>query len=205
MHDRLFDRGLHRPWALAAAAFAAAALLLAAPRTRGDATEFLTRGMPYEAFDRLPADVLDVPEGILRVAFAPGDLTLSRSRVLQWISRSARAVALYYGRFPVASARVLIVPVPGRGVRGGQTFGYGGAAIRVLVGVDASPSDLDSDWIEVHEMVHLALPDVAANHLWLSEGLATYVEPIARAQAGDLTAQSIWSAFVRDIPKGLTV
>jgi len=38
---------------------------------------------------------------------------------------------------------------------------------------------------------------------WLSEGLAVYVEPIARAQAGDLTAQEIWLAMMSDMPKGM--
>jgi predicted metalloprotease with PDZ domain len=38
---------------------------------------------------------------------------------------------------------------------------------------------------------------------WLSEGLAVYVEPIARVQAGDLTAEEIWIAMIRDMPKGL--
>jgi predicted metalloprotease with PDZ domain len=52
-------------------------------------------------------------------------------------------------------------------------------------------------------MTHLALPDVPDPHLWLAEGIATYVEPIARVQAGDLTAAKIWGDMVRDMPKGL--
>jgi hypothetical protein len=38
-----------------------------------------------------------------------------------------------------------------------------------------------SPWA-VHEMTHLALPDVEEQHLWLAEGIAVYVEPIARAK-----------------------
>ena len=41
---------------------------------------------------------------------------------------SARAVTTYYGRFPVASLR-LLVPVDGGRIRGGTTWGYRGAAI----------------------------------------------------------------------------
>ena len=40
-------------------------------------------------------------------------------------------------------------------------------------------------------------------HLWLSEGLAVYVESIARVQSGDLPTEKIWAEFVRDMPKGL--
>ena len=168
------------------------------------AEEFLhTRGMPYEAFDRLPQTEIKVAGASLHVGFAPGTLALSNAKVIAWIKHSADVVAQYYGRFPVASVRILIVPVDGVGVRGGTTWAYRGAAIRILLGNSASEDDLKQDWMIVHEMVHLALPDLDRRHNWLSEGLATYIEPIARAQAGDLTPQSIWAAMVRDMPKGL--
>jgi hypothetical protein len=32
---------------------------------------------------------------------------------------------------------------------------------------------------------------------------ATYVEPVARVEAGDLTAEKIWGDMLRDMPKGL--
>jgi len=95
------------------------------------------------------------------------------------------------------------VPVNGPRVRGGTTWAYRGAAIRVLLGREASEDDLRRDWIMVHEMVHLALPDMPERHNWLSEGLAVYIEPIARVQAGDMAAREIWQAMMRDMPKGL--
>ena len=52
-------------------------------------------------------------------------------------------------------------------------------------------------------MVHLALPDVPDENLWIAEGLAVYVKSIARVQAGDLTPEKIWGDFVRDMPRGL--
>jgi predicted metalloprotease with PDZ domain len=52
-------------------------------------------------------------------------------------------------------------------------------------------------------MVHTALPDLDDRYAWLSEGLAVYVEPVARVQAGGLTAKEIWQAMMRDMPKGL--
>jgi len=167
-------------------------------------SEFL-RGdrMPYDAFDRLPKTDVDVAAGIIHVGFAPGDLALPRAAVLDWIGTSAKAVATYYGRFPVGSLRLLLVPVDGPRVRGGTTWGYRGAAIRVLLGRQANEDDLRQDWVMVHEMVHLALPDMAERYNWLSEGLAVYVEPIARVQAGDLTPADIWQAMMRDMPKGL--
>ena len=139
----------------------------------------------------------------MQVGFAPGDMELPRSSYLTWITKSARAVSIYYDRFPVPSARILIVPVTGRGVRGGQAFGYRGAAVRLLVGRQSTEDDLRADWKAVHEMIHLALPDIGEQHLWLSEGLAVYIESIARVQGGDLTEAKIWGEFVRDMPNGL--
>ena len=166
-------------------------------------SEFTGEQMPYQAFDTLSAQDLIVGGAKLHVAFAPGDFTLPKERLLAWIEKSAKAVATYYGRFPVASARVLIVPIEGRGARGGQAFGYRGAAVRLLVGRASTEDDLVRDWKAVHEMIHLALPDVEENHTWLSEGLAVYIESISRVQAGDLSPQKIWGEFVRDMPNGL--
>ena len=159
--------------------------------------------MPYAAFDKLPKIDLDVSGGIIHVAFAPGEIALPKEKVLDWVRTSANSVATYYGRFPVSELKLLIVPVDGPRVRGGTTWGYRGAAIRVMLGRHADENNLRRDWVMTHEMVHLALPDLAERHAWLSEGLAVYVEPIARVQAGDLTASQIWQAMMRDMPQGL--
>jgi hypothetical protein len=190
-------------WIVVAAVFAA--LLAGMIAFHADAQSDFMRGdrMPYDAFDRLPKTDLDVPGAVIHAAFAPGDVTLPREKILDWIKTSARAVATYYGRFPVGSLKLLMVPVNGPRVRGGTTWGYRGAAIRVLIGRDASEDDLHRDWILVHEMVHLALPDMPERYNWLSEGLAVYIEPIARVQAGDMAARDVWQAMMRDMPKGL--
>jgi len=166
-------------------------------------SEFIGEHFPYDAFDRLPTTPIEVGGGTLNVAFAPGEIALPRSALMDWLTTSAKAVSVYFGKFPVASARVLIVPVPGSGVQAGTTFGYRGAAIRLIVGSDVTKAELVDDWKAVHEMTHLALPDVEDSHLWLAEGIAVYVEPVARVQAGDLTAEKIWGDMVRDMPKGL--
>jgi len=54
-----------------------------------------------------------------------------------------------------------------------------------------------------HEMVHLAFPSVDDKHHWIEEGIATYVEPIARIHAGHLAAEQMWLDLVRDMPQGL--
>jgi hypothetical protein len=161
------------------------------------------RGMPYEAFATLPTSRLEVGGGAIEVAVAPGPLELPRQPLLDWITASARAVAAYYGRFPVARVRVLVVPGTGRGIRSGTTYGYRGAAIKVTIGRETQPEDLPRDWVMTHEMVHLALPELAAEHDWLGEGIATYVEPIGRVQVGALPVEKVWSDLIEGLPKGL--
>jgi hypothetical protein len=187
------------------ASIAVAALLAGGPSWRSHAQSESLRGdrMPYDAFDKLAKTDIDVPEGVVHVGFAPGEMALPKEKILDWVRMSAKAVATYYGRFPVKSLRLLLMPVDGAGVRGGTTWGYRGAAIRVLVGRDSDEANLRRDWVLVHEMVHTALPDMDERYNWLSEGLAVYVEPIARTQAGDLSAKEIWLAMMRDMPKGL--
>ena len=54
-----------------------------------------------------------------------------------------------------------------------------------------------------HEMIHLAFPSVAPRHHWIEEGLSVYVEPIARARAGLISAEDAWKDLVEGVPQGL--
>jgi hypothetical protein len=172
---------------------------------RAGAQSDLMRGdrMPYDAFDRLPRTDIEISGSTIHVGFAPGDMTLPKEKILDWVRMSAKAVTTYYDRFPVEQLRLLLVPVDGARIRGGTTWGYRGAAIRIPFGRESTEEVLRHDWVMVHEMVHTALPDMDSRYGWLSEGLAVYVEPVARVQAGDLTAAEIWQAMMRDMPKGL--
>jgi len=110
------------------ALFAALTVLAGGPASaQGDADSFLTRRMPYEAFDRLPATHVAIGKTSFDIAFAPGVLDLSASVIIEWIAASGRTVAAYYGRFPVDHVKVLVVPVDGAGVRSGTAFAHRGA------------------------------------------------------------------------------
>lgn len=160
-------------------------------------------GMPYEAFDELPLSTFEVHGSTIQVAFAAGEFALSKAKILDWIKTSADTVARYYGRFPVQRVQLLILPTAGSGVRSGNTFAYAGAAIRLRVGLQTSEAQLRRDWVLVHEMVHLAFPSVNRRHHWIEEGLATYVEGVARAQAGRLSTDQVWAGYIDGMPHGL--
>lgn len=128
-------------WTLAAAVIAA--MPASAISLRADAQSEYMRGvrMPYDAFDRLPKTDIEVPGGTIHVAFAPGGFTLPNEKLLNGVRMSARAVTTYYGRFPVNSLRLLLVPVDGARIRGGTTWGYRGAAVRIPLGEDVEFDD----------------------------------------------------------------
>ena len=126
------------------------------------------------------------------------------SLIRRWIDRSADAVIAYYGRFPVPEAYLHIIVTGGRGVRGGQSFPGAKPLVRIRVGAASTEDDLlHKDWVMVHEMVHLAFPWMNRRHNWMAEGLAVYVESIARVQAGHLRPAQIWYDFVTMMPRGL--
>jgi hypothetical protein len=132
------------------------------------------------------------------------DPSASRRQLLHtWALRSANIVANYYGRFPAPLVVLNIQSMQGAGVGGGRTTNDSGLVIEVSVGRDATAATLSDDWVLVHEMVHLALPEVGRRHNWLAEGLATYVEGIARAQFGNREIADVWAESRHSMPMGL--
>ena len=123
--------------------------------------------------------------------------------LLDWVVYSAETVINYYDRFPVRSVDINLQVTDGNAVRFGQAFGGERPRLRIVVGENVTPEMLKRDWIMVHEMVHLAMADVPYAHRWLLEGLATYVESIARAQQGHLTEEFVWNGFINRMPQGL--
>ena len=139
----------------------------------------------------------------LLVSFAPGEFRLSEQDFLDWVLRSARATATFFGRFPVAEVRISLEATNGEYIGDGIAWASPGARIRIGVGRNITARTLKSDSTLVHEMTHLGFPDLDEAHLWLHEGIATYVEDIARAEAGETTAAAVWAHFVDEMPQGL--
>jgi hypothetical protein len=139
----------------------------------------------------------------LQIELDAGQFHAGAEPLLQWIKRSAGIVSAYYGTFPTQALRIQVVPENGGGVRSGKTWGYHGGFIRVEVGRDVTATQLMDDWVLVHEMTHLALPDVGDDQSWFSEGLAVYVEGVAREQAGNRTQQDVFAEQMQQMPRGM--
>jgi hypothetical protein len=177
---------LHRQIVLQTAALPLAlGLLMAAP----------ARGAPAEG-----DPPLEIGGGAIHLEMGP-DLPLPRSEVVEWVRRAAVAVTGYLGNYPVKSVLIRISRGGREPVGGGVT--HGASWIEVRLGRRARVRDLRSDWILTHEMFHLAFPTLPQRYLWMMEGLSDYLEPVARARAGQLTAADAWREFVEGLPQGL--
>jgi predicted metalloprotease with PDZ domain len=128
-------------------------------------------------------------------------LPVSHDAIVEWVRRGAAAVSTYLGRFPV---KHLVLRVHGGGEEAvGEGVTHGSMSIDVTLGRNAQEADLKGDWVLTHEMFHLAFPTLDDRRLWMMEGLSDYLEPVARARAGQWSAKDVWLEFVQGLPQGL--
>lgn len=123
--------------------------------------------------------------------------------LLAWVDRSAQIVSQYYGRFPVDQVNLIISGSASSKVSGGKQYSGKSPTITITAGEHVTPDTLRKDWVMVHEMVHLALADLPQFNRWLGEGLAVYIESVARVQAGDLDEKFVWRGLMEGMPNGL--
>ena len=103
-------------------------------------------------------------DSVLQLEFDRGTFSAGDVEILEWVRRSADIVSRYYSRFPASRATIRLAPQPGAGVHGGKSFANPNAYIRVQLGREVSAAELRTDWVLVHEMTHLALPDTGETH-----------------------------------------
>ncbi|NKC14320.1 MAG: hypothetical protein GKR94_19705 [Gammaproteobacteria bacterium] len=140
----------------------------------------------------------------IHVRLEHGGFALSDAQLRAWIRRSGEVVAAYFGRFPVPELVLSIHTTGGKGTRTGNMRGWGRMPrVNVWLGERSSAADLKRDWIMVHELVHTAFPDVHDRHHWIEEGIAVYVESVARMHAGDLSPSYVWGEFANRMHHGL--
>ena len=147
---------------------------------------------------------MKVPGGTIEVVVSAKPKVLTSAQLVAWVEGTARAIAAYYGTFPVSFVDLEIqTGGSGRGIGGGRTQGgRRGASIEIALRDATTDADLMADWELTHEMVHLAFPSMPGRQSWIEEGLATYVEPIVRARAGRAKTEEIWRWLVWGLPQG---
>jgi hypothetical protein len=124
-------------------------------------------------------------------------LSVPRADVTEWITRAATALTHFYTRYPVHHVDIYVYS----GVNGGVE--YSGQRINIHLGDDTTRSDLLTDWMITHEMFHLSQPEIEDDQRWMSEGMADYLEPVARVRIGQITPEKFWGDLVEGMPQGL--
>jgi hypothetical protein len=136
------------------------------------------------------------------LAVAPQGITLTAKEVEAWIAQAVDAIARYYGTFPVRRTLVIVAPGTARHTEG-ETLGDGGPSVILRTGSDLTEATVARDWVATHELLHVTMPSIPREDMWLSEGIATYVEPIVRARAGLVPVAQYWADLIEGLPKGL--
>lgn len=145
-----------------------------------------------------------VPGATLRLAVLDGTPPANLDAMRTWIEDAAMSVAAIHGRFPVPSPQVLVMP----GARASEPTPWayvlrgGQGAAHFFVNQRRPLRDYVDDWTAPHELSHLLLPYVTSNDAWLSEGMATYYQNVARARSGAITPEEAWQRMHAGFKRG---
>jgi hypothetical protein len=173
-----------------------AALLLSTAAAQAPACSTTQQGKDWK---------IAVGGGVVTVRMDPAEFDMGAQPPLAWVCDAARAVSTYYGKFPVPQAQVQVHSRKKDGISGTTWAGHKGAAgpyTHMTVGQHTRAQQMDDDWTMTHELTHMAFPELPENQHWAEEGMAVYLEPIERVQAGELSAVQAWHDMRRDMQQG---
>jgi hypothetical protein len=159
----------------------------------------------FAAFGGLETATFTSGSATVVVGVAPHDLPMSAADATAWVKGSVDGIASYLGCGSFPSPRTLVLVErgkPGNPTRG-ETMGDGGPSLLVRAGDGVTAATTRDDWVMTHELLHVVMPSLAHEHVWLSEGVASYVEPIVRVRAGTLAPEKLWRDLVEGLPQGL--
>jgi len=156
------------------------------------------------AFGRFQEIPVEVPGAVLRLAVLDGSPSADAEAMRAWIQDAAMSVASIHGRFPVPSPQILVMP--GARAQEPTPWAYvlrgGQAAAHFFVNQRRPLRDYVEDWTAPHELSHLLLPYVSSSDAWLSEGMATYYQNVARARSGAITPEQAWQRMHAGFKRG---
>jgi len=141
---------------------------------------------PYHA-------LIEAPGATIRIEFESSVDEGTARAIIDWIEHVADQVSLPYGRFPVVSPRVLIIPSrsspwsDSSPVPFGRVTRRGGETVELYVDIDRPIKDMYADWTATHEFSHLLLPRISWRQKWIAEGFASYYQNVLMARAGRYT------------------
>ncbi len=127
-----------------------------------------------------------------------------KQEYIDWISQAAGAIAGLNGDFPLDNAQILITPIGAKreAVPWGEVQRGGNASAHFFVDSFRPIQQFKDDWTATHELSHMLVPFIDRDELWLSEGIASYYQNVARAKASMISAETGWSKLLAGFSRG---
>lgn len=154
-------------------------------------------------FGRIQLEEVKLPGGTLNFAVATKRKKI-KDRYVAWTTRIARTIIHEFGRMPLPSTQVVVIPtwsgngsVPWGNVQRGNASG-----LYLVPNNGASMAELVEDWTLYHEFTHLFHPFLGSEGRWVAEGFASYYQNVLRAKAGVITAEYAWERMVAGFARG---
>ncbi len=156
------------------------------------------------AFGSLSATEIEAAGARIRLAVTDAAPRADAAAIAAWIGEAARAVGTLYGRFPLPSPQVVVVPIGRRAepVPWAQVQRGGGTAAHFFVDQHRPLDEFREDWTATHELSHMLLPYVSRDDAWLSEGVASYYQNVLRARAGMIRPEEAWEKLYAGFGRG---
>jgi len=142
---------------------------------------------------------------LLNVSLLPG--LQKKQQLLAWVKHHAESLARYIGQFPTPQLQVLLIQsrrFKGGPVPWGEVNRGGGPAIYFVVNSQLDEKAFYQDWTASHEFAHLLMPKLDDEARWLSEGLASYLQYILMARAGQISEAEAWRKLVAGFNRGIS-
>ncbi len=157
---------------------------------------------PYSAIGEMRVHAIDELGGHVDVAVMGPEIDLGDEVVVDWAREGFLNVGTLLADRPSDHALVLVDVQSGGRFSLLTTLGNGGSSIHAPVGRAVRPGPLARDWRMTHEFVHVGTPGMSRRYDWLGEGMATYLEPLARLARGKIDEGEVWGDLVRSLHQG---
>jgi predicted metalloprotease with PDZ domain len=127
-----------------------------------------------------------------------------KAQYIDWISQAASAIAGINGRYPIDNAQVIITPIGAKreAVPWGEVQRGGSVAAHFFVDSFRPIQEFKDDWTAAHELSHMLVPYIDRDELWLSEGIASYYQNVARGKAGMISRETAWDKLLAGFGRG---
>jgi len=157
------------------------------------------------ALGRFAVEEITLANSSLRFATLDGSPRPDPLDTRSWLRHAGESLLQLYGRFPLPSVQILVVPVRDgdEAVPFAQVLRGGGSALRFFVDPRYPLQDFISDWTAVHEFSHLVHPYFPDRDVWLAEGIASYYQNVLRARKGVLSPRRAWQKLHEGFQRGI--